>query len=93
MANNPPRTKTNVKKLIQFLPRTQILDITRKRPGLQEYRIRTRKIRSLYKPGALKSISDTVKKYKKVQIVALQDVRWPGEGNVKANGMYSMYSS
>jgi len=33
-----------------------------------------------------------VKKYKKVQIVALQEVRWPGEGDMRANGMTLFYS-
>jgi exonuclease III len=75
------------------LPWTQILDnTTRKRPELQEYRIGTWNIRSLYKSGAPKSISDAVKKYKNVQIVALQEVRWPGEGDVRVNEMTLFYS-
>jgi len=77
-----PHKNFSVMKPIQFLPRTQILDMTWKRPGLLEYRIGTWKIRSLYKPGALKAISDAVKKYKNVQIVALQEVKWPGEGDI-----------
>ncbi|KAL4153722.1 hypothetical protein QTP88_001555 [Uroleucon formosanum] len=42
--------------------------------------------------GALKSISDAVKKYKNVQIVALQEVRWPGERDMRTNGMTLFYS-
>jgi len=87
-----PLKNTNVMKPIQFMPQTQILDTTRKRTGLLEYRIGTRNIRSLYKPGAFKSISDAVKKYKNVQIVALQEVRWLGEGDMRTNGMTIFYS-
>lgn len=80
-------------KPIQFMPRTQILDTTWKRTGLLKYRIGTWNIRSLYKPGALKSISDVAKKYKNVQIVALQEVRWPGEEDMRTNGMTIFYSA
>ncbi|KAL4103226.1 hypothetical protein QTP88_018603 [Uroleucon formosanum] len=38
------------------------------------------------------SISDVVKKYKNIQIVALQEVRWPGEGDMRTNGMTLFYS-
>jgi hypothetical protein len=33
-----------------------------------------------------------VKKYKNVQIVALQEVRWPEEGDMRTNGMTIFYS-
>lgn len=33
-----------------------------------------------------------MKKYKNVQIVALQEVRWPGEGDMRTNGMTIFYS-
>ncbi|KAL4113922.1 hypothetical protein QTP88_017474 [Uroleucon formosanum] len=62
-----------------------------KRPGKHGFRIGTWNIRSLYKPGALKSISDAIKKYKNVLITALQEIRWP-EGSVKTEGMTLFYS-
>lgn len=70
---------------LQFLLRKQILYSIRERPGMQGYRIGTWNIRSLYKPDELKSISDAVKKYKNVQIVALQEFRWSRERDVRAN--------
>lgn len=63
-----------------------------KRPGKHGFRIGTWNIRSLFKPGALKSISDAIKKYKNVLITALQEIRWPGEGSVKTEGMTLFYS-
>lgn len=40
-----------------------------------EIKIGTWNIRTLYKPGALKNITDEIKKYK-ISLVAIQEIRW-----------------
>jgi hypothetical protein len=59
------------------------------KPGV--FRFGTWNIRSLYKPGALKCITSIVKKYY-VDLVALQEVRWPGSGHLKSDNMTIFYS-
>ncbi|KAL4148591.1 hypothetical protein QTP88_002780 [Uroleucon formosanum] len=60
--------------------------------GKHGFRMGIWNIRSLYKPGALKAISDAIKKYKNVSITSLQEIRWPGEKSVKTKEMTLCYS-
>jgi len=56
-----------------------------------ELRIGTWNIRTLYKPGALKIITEEVEKYK-IPLVAVQEIRWTGEGNIRSNNSTIFYS-
>jgi len=59
------------------------------KPGI--FRFGTWNIRSLYKPGALKCITSVIKEYN-VELVALQEVKWPGSGHHKSDNMTVFYS-
>ncbi|KAF0757632.1 Uncharacterized protein FWK35_00030247, partial [Aphis craccivora] len=50
---------------------------------LLETRFGTWNIRTLYKAGVLKNIVEEIEKYK-VPIVAIQEIRWLGNGNVQS---------
>lgn len=54
-------------------------------------RINTWNIRSPFKPGAMKTITDQVQKYK-LPLVALQELRWTGNGNIKSENYTIFYS-
>lgn len=56
-----------------------------------EIRIGTWNIRTLYIPGALRNINSEIAKYK-LHIVALQEIRWLGNGNVQAENATVFYS-
>jgi len=56
-----------------------------------EIKIGTWNIRTLYKPGALRNINSEIAKYK-LHIVALQEIRWLGNGNVQAKNATVFYS-
>lgn len=45
----------------------------------------------MFKPDALRTLIDEVTKYN-LPIVALQEVRWPGNGNIKS-GNYTVFYS
>ncbi|VVC27148.1 Endonuclease/exonuclease/phosphatase,Reverse transcriptase domain [Cinara cedri] len=68
-------------------PRDRDLDKTQwKWPGLQGFRIGTWNVRTLYKAGALGTLVDAIDRYK-VNIVALQEMRWQGEGCLPTGNM------
>jgi len=48
-------------------------------------------IRTFNKPGALQCMWDAIQKYN-ITILALQGVRWPGEGNLKKDDKTIFYS-
>lgn len=54
-------------------------------------RIGTWNIRTLFNPVAIKTVTDQIKKYK-LPVVALQELRWPGNGNVKSKNYTIFYS-
>ncbi|XP_029342106.1 uncharacterized protein LOC115033527 [Acyrthosiphon pisum] len=58
---------------------------------LLETRFGTRNIRTLYKAGALKNIVEEIEKYK-VPIVAIQEIRWLGNGNVQSSNSTIFFS-
>ncbi|KAL4126161.1 hypothetical protein QTP88_010387 [Uroleucon formosanum] len=58
---------------------------------LLETRFRTWNIRTLYKAGALKNIVEEIEKYK-VPIVAIQEIRWLGNGNVQSSNSTIFFS-
>lgn len=84
--------KNIVKKLkLEQKPRDRDTDKqTWTRPGLQDFRIGTWNIRTLYKAGALKTLTDTLERYK-VQLVALQETRLPGEGCITTGNSSLIY--
>lgn len=59
------------------------------KPGV--LRFGTWNIRTLYKPGALNNIIRMTNKYK-TEITALQEIRWPGNGNLKSENSTLFYS-
>lgn len=56
-----------------------------------EIRIGTWNIRTLYKPGALKIVTEEIEKYK-IPLVAVQEIRWTGEGTIRSNNSTIFYS-
>ncbi|XP_008179495.1 uncharacterized protein LOC103307682 [Acyrthosiphon pisum] len=48
-------------------------------------------VRTLNTPGALQYVLDTVRSYK-IQLLALQEVRWPNKGSVTKENMTLFYS-
>jgi len=60
------------------------------RTGKHGLRIGTWNVRTLYKAGALQSLTKVVEKYN-IQILSLQETRWPGEGSVISGNMMFMY--
>jgi len=82
-----------VKKLLNK-PRTLIKDNRNEngnRKTIRILRIGTWNIRTLFKPGALKIIIDEITKYN-LQIVALQEIRWPDKGSIKHKETTIFYS-
>ncbi|KAL4083423.1 hypothetical protein QTP88_028739 [Uroleucon formosanum] len=51
----------------------------------------SRNVRTLNTPGALQYVLDTVRSYK-IQLLALQEVRWPNKGSVTKENMTLFYS-
>jgi exonuclease III len=47
-------------------------------------------VRILYKAGALQTLIEVVERYN-VQVIALQETRWPGEGSFTSSNMVFMY--
>ncbi|KAF0682285.1 craniofacial development protein 2-like, partial [Aphis craccivora] len=87
--NNPTSENTNVKKP-QNKPR--IWKRTEQRLESENcIKIGTWNIRTLNKPGALQCMLDTTQNYN-IAILALQEVRWPGEGNIKKDDKTIFYS-
>jgi len=61
-----------------------------KRPRLHDFRIGTLNVKTLYKASALKTLTDTLERYK-VHIVALQQTKWLGKGGLGTGNMSFMY--
>jgi len=81
---------SNVKKP-KLNPWDRDLDKTQwKRPGLQGFRIGTWNVKTLYKAGALGALVDTIDRYN-VNIVALREMRWQGEGCLSTGNMTLFY--
>lgn len=55
----------------------------------QGLRIETWIVRTLYKAGALQTLTEVVEKCN-LQLVALQETRWPGEGSITSGNMVFM---
>lgn len=66
------------------------LDEKRKNDS-KRLRIGTWNIRILFKPGALKILFDELTRYN-IPMVALQEVRWPGNGSAKSGSHTIFYS-
>jgi len=60
------------------------------RTGQHGLRIGNWNVRTLYKAGALQTLTEVVEKYN-VHLVALQETRWPEEGSVTSGNMVFMY--
>jgi hypothetical protein len=58
---------------------------------LVELRFDTLNIGTFFKAGAIKIIIDEIKRYKML-LVALQEIRWPGNGSVKSDYVTILYS-
>lgn len=54
-------------------------------------RFGTWNIRTLYKPGSLQCVLKEINRYN-VDIVGLQEIRWPGSGNLKSENMTVFFS-
>jgi len=82
-----------VKKLLNK-PRTLIKNYrngNEKMKIIRNLRIGTWNIKTLCKPEALKIITDKVATYN-LQIITLQDMRWPGNGSIKQKVTTILYS-
>jgi len=84
-----------VEKLLNKKSRTPI-DNSENRQGKRTgkpgfLRFGTWNIRTLYKPGALQNLIQVTNSYKP-DIIALQEMRWPGTGNVKSDNVTLFYS-
>lgn len=83
---------------VNLLPKPRKYDdinghLTGKQNGKNaEIKIGTWNIRTLYKPGGLKNINSVIAMYK-LHIVALQEIRWPGNGNMQIENVTVFYSS
>jgi len=77
-SRNPPRTQINGTKTGHGIRKT----------GLK---IATWNTLSLYRIGACQNLTDVLETYG-IQIVALQEIRWPGNGQLKV-GKYIVYFS
>jgi len=55
------------------------------------FRIGTWNVRSIRRPGALEDLIKCMKEYK-LELVALQETRWPGSGDHVSNGYTLLYS-
>lgn len=66
-----------------------------KRPGTfkrrHDLKIATWNVRSMYRPGALKILSDEALKYK-LDILAIQEMRWTGKGMMSGKDFSVCYS-
>jgi hypothetical protein len=86
--NNPTSEKKYVKKP-QNKPRNWI---NGQRPELENgIKIGTWNVRTLNKPGALQYLLDAIKKYNTNKL-ALQEIRWPNDGNMKKDDKTIFYS-
>jgi len=90
-----PQKKTIIKKLLTKNLRTPT-DNSGNRQGNRSsksefLRLRTWNIRTLYKPGALQNIIQAIKNYRP-EIVVLQEMRWPENGNLKSGEVTLFYS-
>ncbi|KAF0713600.1 craniofacial development protein 2-like, partial [Aphis craccivora] len=66
--------------------------INEQRPELENgIKIGTWNVRTLNKPGALQYLLDAIKKYN-TNILALQEIRWPNDGNMKKDDKTIFYS-
>jgi exonuclease III len=54
-------------------------------------RIGTWNIRTLYKPGSLQYVLKEISRYN-VDIMGLQEIKWPGSGNLKSRNMTVFFS-
>lgn len=76
------------------MPRTLKNTDYQKGTGIGKFgdiRIGTWNIRTLFKTGAMKTIIDEIKRYK-LPVVALQEIRWPGNGSIKSYDTTLFYS-
>jgi len=94
-ANDPSLLKNIVKKPKTTKPRKS-LDNLDNRLGNRTrnagiLRFGTWNIRTLYKPGSLKYVLKEINRYS-VDIVRLQEIRWPGSGNLKSENMTVFFS-
>lgn len=66
-----------------------------RRPTLRkrnnEYQFATWNVRTLFKPGALEELKEVAKTYK-IDLIALQEIRWPNSGFLEQRN-YSLYHS
>ncbi|KAL4141595.1 hypothetical protein QTP88_004211 [Uroleucon formosanum] len=58
---------------------------------LKDFSIRTGNVRSLYRAGHLTTVISSLERYQ-LNIAAIQETRWPGQGNLKTNNWTYFYS-
>ena len=75
------RTGSNAEEFVQMW--------TWKRKPL---RLGTWNVRSLYRPGYARTLVEEIMRYR-MDITALQEIRWTGEGNCTINGYKIIYSA
>ena len=66
-------------------------DPSRKRIKVLDLRICTCNVKALNKPGALSQLETVLKEYK-ADIIALQEMRWTGQGQTNLSSCYVYYS-
>jgi 1,2-phenylacetyl-CoA epoxidase catalytic subunit len=63
----------------------------RKRMETREFNIATWNVRSMFQAGKMEEVADVLKKYN-IQIIALQEMRWPQDGWIKKKNYTLFYS-
>jgi exonuclease III len=58
---------------------------------INEMRISTWNVRTLYRAGAMDELAQELEKYK-IDICALQEIRWPDEGTMTKKNYMILYS-
>jgi hypothetical protein len=90
-AATPPQKKSTVRKP-KMWPWNNQTDWNRpmQRKRINEMRLATLNVRMLYRAGAMNEMVKEMERYK-IEVCALQEIRWPGKGRVVKKNYMILY--